>query len=261
MSVVGCCWNHGVFALSSEVLKTKNGGNGEWFSHLGEFHPEGSSPEEVAAWVQCGLRWEGQDSRTFPWSCFLHGLLTWSCHFLSSSVTEDEGGSVLIQHSKEEVGKERGWDTCRWLQFWVYTALSLLTHFWASVSAAIKWACGFRPSLRISQLFIAVVLTRSWSTLNVFPTLEENLQVKSLGLSPALYCSKSFPEPGSVLFKMHFFSFVVFPLAISLGIGHFSSSTCWNTMWFPSSALLSVVSCHLFWGHAEFLPPRALLGA
>lgn len=48
------------------MLETKNGGNEEWFSHLGECHPEGSSPEEVAAWVRWGLRWEGQDSRTFP---------------------------------------------------------------------------------------------------------------------------------------------------------------------------------------------------
>lgn len=74
----------------------------------------------------------------------------------STVVSDDEGGSILIQHSKEEAGKERGRDTCSWLQFWVYTALSLFTHFWASVSAAIKWPCGFRPSLRISQLFIAV---------------------------------------------------------------------------------------------------------
>lgn len=105
----------------------------------------------------------------------------------------------------------------------------------------------------------SIVLTRSWSTLNVFPTLEEKLQVKSLGLSPALYCSKLFPESGSVLFKMQFFSFVVFPWAVSLGIRRFFSS-CWNTVRFPSSALLSVVSCHLFWGHAEFLPPRAAFG-
>lgn len=99
------------------MLETKSGGNGEWFSHLGGFHPKVSSPEEVAAWVQWSLRWEGQDSRTFPGSCFLRGLLTWSSHFLSSSVTEDEGGSILIQRSKEALGKERGQDTCRWLQF------------------------------------------------------------------------------------------------------------------------------------------------
>ena len=112
------------------------------------------------------------------------------------------------------MGKERGQDTCRWLQFWVYTALSLFTHFWASVSAA---------SEDISALYCcrSIVLTRSWSTRNVFPTLEGNLQVRSLGLLPALYCFRLFPESGSVLFKMQFFSFIIFPLAISLGIRHF----------------------------------------
>ena len=144
----------------------------------------------------------------------------------------------------------------------LYSSVTAYTFLGFSISSH-KMSLWFQTlSEDISALYCcrSIVLTRSWSTLNVSPTLEENLQVKSLGLSPALYCSKSFPEPGSVLFKMQFFSFVVFPLAISLGIGHFSS-TCWNTMWFPSSALLSVVSCHLFWGHAEFLPPRALLGA
>ena len=145
----------------------------------------------------------------------------------------------------------------------LYSSVTAYTFLGFSISSH-KMSLWFQTlSEDISALYCckSIVLTRSWSTLNVFPTSEENLQVKSLGLSPALYCSKLFPEQGSVLFKMQFFSFVVFPLAISLGIRHFSSSTSWNTVWFPSSALLSVVSCHLFWGHAEFLPPWAAFGS
>ena len=94
------------------MLETKNDGNGELFFHLSVCRPGGELTRGSGSMGAVEPETRGPGLQGFPWVLFP----VWSSHScIFSSVTEDEGGSVLVKQSKGEMGKERGRDTGRWL--------------------------------------------------------------------------------------------------------------------------------------------------
>lgn len=103
-----------MFSESSKVLETKNGGKGELFFHLSGCRLEGELTRGGGSMGAVEPETRRPGLQGFPWVLFP----MWSSHScIFSSVTEDEGGGILVKQSKGGKGKERGRDTGRWLQF------------------------------------------------------------------------------------------------------------------------------------------------